>query len=436
MRHIRRTIGFEISVKASIDAKTTKIVFTSDESLNCNKNLLSYSYTESMRQIQGNFSLSAAYSEDLDKIEVHDVVTIREGVEGNRRTMFIGLVKNISHSKKMNDNGQVTSVINIAGSNIFGLISESKLVVDRAVIGNLCTSDAATKFQNALSESVDKDGDLSDVITAVINAFMALKEENMQGSEYYNGIINNISVQADKLKAKYPMALGYLGTQQCTLWQLISQIVPAPIYECFLAINETGSKYNLIVRENPFLQGTKVASSELDSLYLKGVDLHKKDNEVYSYYLAQITGAGLTKNIIQVEMDGSKEPGETADEDNAGKMQKDITNIDKDMMARFGYRPLIVECGFFDHTKTTDNAIEISRSITTALQNANKDNHKKLSGTIDALHDGKRWNVGTVVKCENKEFYIEEIENRWSYGQAHTRRFYVTRGGNAVNQGC
>lgn len=433
MKHIRRTISFEISIKTSIN-EDAKIVFTSDEKINCNRNLLSYSYTESMQQIQGSFSLSATYSDDLDEIDVHDIVEIKEGAENGRKTMFIGLVKNINYSTKMNDSGQVTSVVNITGTNIFGLISESKLVVDRAVIGNLCTTDAATKFQNALSGSVGENADLGETIKAVIKAFTELKEENMQGSDYYNGIVKKISVYADDLKAKYPMAIGYLGTQQCTLWQLISQIVPPPIYECFLAINENGTKYNLIVRESPFLSGAKLTPVELDDLYLKGIDLRKKDSEVYSYYLAQITGAGLTKNIIQVEMDGKKESGEKTDEDDSGKMQKDLTNIDTEMMSRFGYRPLIVECGFFDNTRTIDDAINISKSMTKALQDANKNNHKKFSGTIDTLHDGKRWNVGTAIKCLNKEFYIEQIDTSWSYGQAHTRKFYVTRGGNTVNK--
>lgn len=228
MKHIRRTISFEISIKTSIN-EDAKIVFTSDEKINCNRNLLSYSYTESMQQIQGSFSLSATYSDDLDEIDVHDIVEIKEGAENGRKTMFIGLVKNINYSTKMNDSGQVTSVVNITGTNIFGLISESKLVVDRAVIGNLCTTDAATKFQNALSGSVGENADLGETIKAVIKAFTELKEENMQGSDYYNGIVKKISVYADDLKAKYPMAIGYLGTQQCTLWQLISQIVPHTI---------------------------------------------------------------------------------------------------------------------------------------------------------------------------------------------------------------
>lgn len=203
----------------------------------------------------------------------------------------------------------------------------------------------------------------------------------------------------------------------------------------FVAVNIANcTSYNLIVRESPFLSGAKLTPVELDDLYLKGIDLRKKDSEVYSYYLAQITGAGLTKNIIQVEMDGKKESGEKTDEDDSGKMQKDLTNIDTEMMSRFGYRPLIVECGFFDNTRTIDDAINISKSMTKALQDANKNNHKKFSGTIDTLHDGKRWNVGTAIKCLNKEFYIEQIDTSWSYGQAHTRKFYVTRGGNTVNK--
>ena len=76
---------------------------------------------------------------------------------------------------------------------------------------------------------------------------------------------------------------------------------------------------------------------------------------------------------------------------------------------------------------------EMLKNIASSLLNANKDNHKKLSGTIETLHDGSVWHVGTVIKSENKEYYIEQIDTSWSYGQAHTRRFYVTRGGSKVN---
>ena len=434
MKYIRRTVGFEIKIKSAIDNKATdRVSFSSDIDSGYNNNLLSYSYTESMHNIQGSFSLSATYSEDLDKIQIHDVVEIKEGESINRKTMFIGLIKNISYSQKMNDNGQVTSVVNITGTNIFGIISDSKLVIDRAIIGNLCQNDAATKFQDVLSEAVGKDKLLGDTINAIIKAFTTLKTENQQDSTYYNGIISSIKVQAGKLPAKYPMALGYLGGQQCTLWQLISQVVPPPIYECFLTLDSNEKKYNLVVRECPFMANTNLDITELDDLYLKGSDLHKKDNEVYSYYLTTIAGSGLNKNIIMLVNDGQDDAGDTSKKNNADKQQNNVACLDKDLMSRFGFRPLIVECSFFDNTQPQETASQVSKDISTALAQANKNNHEKLSGTIEALHDGKIWHVGTVIKSRGKEFYIEQIETRWNYGQAHTRKFFVTRGGNTVN---
>ena len=434
MKYIRRTIGFEIVIKSSINSPETGVNFSSDIGYGYNSNLLSYSYTESMHNIQGSFSLSATYSEDLDMIQIHDVVEIKEGESINRKTMFIGLIKNISYGQKMNDNGQVTSVVNITGTNIFGIISDTKLVIDRAIIGNLCQNDAATKFQDVLSEAVDKDKLLGNTINAIIEAFTTLKTENQQNSTYYNGIISSIKVQAGKLPAKYPMALGYLGGQQCTLWQLISQVVPPPIYECFLTLDSNAKKYNLVVRECPFMaEKTQLTANELDDLYLKGSDLHKKDNEVYSYYLTTIAGSGLNKNIIMLVNDGQGDAGDTSQQNNADKQQNNVACLDKDLMSRFGFRPLIVECGFFDNTQPQETASQVSKDISTALAQANKNNHEKLSGTIEALHDGKIWHVGTVIKSHGKEFYIEQIETRWNYGQAHTRKFFVTRGGNTVN---
>ena len=130
-------------------------------------------------------------------------------------------------------------------------------------------------------------------------------------------------------------------------------------------------------------------------------------------------------------MNGSGDAGENADQNNNDKQITGIVNIDNAAMARFGYRPLIVELGFFDNTQAIND--EMLKNIASSLLNANKDNHKKLSGTIETLHDGSVWHVGTVIKSENKEYYIEQIDTSWSYGQAHTRRFYVTRGGSKVN---
>lgn len=435
MKYIRRTVGFEIKIKSAIDNKATdRVSFSSDIDSGYNNNLLSYSYTESMQNIQGSFSLSAVYSDDLDKIEVHDIVEIKEGVTSQRKTAFIGLIKNISYSQKMNDQGQVTSVINITGTNIFGIISTTKFVIDRAIIGNLCQDEAVTKFQSVLSEAVKKDNSLGGTINTFIKAFTDLKKENQQDSTYYNDIINSITVDAGELKAKYPMTLGYLGGQQCTLWQLISQVVPPPIYECFLTLDSNAKKYNLVVRECPFMaEKTQLTANELDDLYLKGSDLHKKDNEVYSYYLTTIAGSGLNKNIIMLVNDGQDDAGDTSKKNNADKQQNNVACLDKDLMSRFGFRPLIVECGFFDNTQPQETASQVSKDISTALAQANKNNHKKLSGTIEALHDGKIWNVGTVIKSRGKEFYIEQIEAQWHYGQAHMRKFFVTRGGNTVN---
>lgn len=434
MKYIRRTVGFEIKIKSAIDNKATdRVSFSSDIDSGYNNNLLSYSYTESMQNIQGSFSLSAVYSDDLDKIEVHDIVEIKEGVTSQRKTAFIGLIKNISYSQKMNDQGQVTSVINITGTNIFGIISTTKFVIDRAIIGNLCQDEAVTKFQSVLSEAVKKDNSLGGTINAFIKAFTDLKKENQQNSTYYNDIINSITVDAGELKAKYPMTLGYLGGQQCTLWQLISQVVPPPVYECFLTLDSKETKYRLVVRECPFMANTKLDEKELDDLYLKGSELHKKDNEVYSYYLTTIAGSGLNKNIIMLLNDGQDDAGDTSKENNADKQQSNVAYLDKDVMSRFGYRPLIVELGFFDNAQSQETASQVSQNISNALAKANKNNHKKLSGTIEALHDGEIWNVGTVIKSRGKAFYIEQIDTSWSYGQAHTRRFYVTRGGSKVN---
>lgn len=433
MKYIRRTIGFEIVIKSSINSPETGVNFSSDIGYGYNNNLLSYSYTESMQNIQGSFSLSAVYSDDLDKIEVHDIVEIKEGVTSQRKTAFIGLIKNISYSQKMNDQGQVTSVINITGTNIFGIISTTKFVIDRAIIGNLCQDEAVTKFQSVLSEAVGKDKLLGNTINAFIKAFTDLKKENQQDSTYYNDIINSITVDAGELKAKYPMTLGYLGGQRCTLWQLISQVVPPPVYECFLTLDSKETKYRLVVRECPFMANIKLDEKELDDLYLKGLELHKKDNEVYSYYLTTIAGSGLNKNIIMLLNDGQDDAGDTSKENNADKQQSNVAYLDKDVMSRFGYRPLIVELGFFDNAQSQETASQVSQNISNALAKANKNNHKKLSGTIEALHDSEIWNVGTVIKSRGKAFYIEQIDTSWSYGQAHTRRFYVTRGGSKVN---
>jgi hypothetical protein len=131
--------------------------------------------------------------------------------------------------------------------------------------------------------------------------------------------------------------------------------------------------------------------------------------------------------------DGKDEAGDTSQTNNADKQQSNVAHLDIDIMSRFGFRPLMIECGFFDNTKPQETASQVSKGISTALAQANKNNHKKLSGTIEALHDGKIWHVGTVIKSRGKEFYIEQIETRWNYGQAHTRKFFVTRGGNTVN---
>lgn len=427
MKYKRRCIIFNITVKSTI-TDVPKVSFSSRILPGTNNDLLSYSYTDSMQQPQGNFTLSAVYSKDLDNIEVHDIVEIKEGIKGET-LMFIGLIKNISYSKKINDNGQVTSVMNICGTNIFGIIAETKFVINRAIIGSLCKKSTATTFQEAINKTVKEGDDLNNIITAIKDAFLELKGENMQGGDYYTEIVNKITIKSDSLKAKYPMALGYLGAEQCTLWQLISQIVPPPIYESYLLLN--GDKYNLVIRESPFLSKKNITQKTLDDLYLKGFDLHKKDNEVYSYYLPLISGSGQTQNIIQVRMDDTKEPGENPDKNDADKQIENAINIDSDAMARFGYRPLIVECGFFDNTQFAD--MQKIEDIAKNLLNANKNNHKKLSGTIDALHDSTKWDIGTVIKCQDIEFYIEQIENHWNYGQAHTRKFFVTRGGKTVN---
>ena len=97
--------------------------------------LVAYSFTESLSNVSGNFSLQLTLEKDgkgmtwLDKLNIMDLIFIYEFGE----LRFIGCIENIRYSGKI-PGGQPSRKIMVDGGNMGKLLSSFKLIMNKFIV--------------------------------------------------------------------------------------------------------------------------------------------------------------------------------------------------------------------------------------------------------------------------------------------------------------
>jgi hypothetical protein len=222
-------------------------------------------------------------------------------------------------------------------------------------------------------------------------------------------------------------------------WDIVSGIIPFPVYEKFAFIDEKG-KTKIKIREVPFdCSGDGLGFSswdklekdmtELDPAIVKGIDLDVSDDEVYTAFFSYVIGSPIEQD---------KALRLAAQTGGFGNEKVEIYNK---KAAIYGYSPLTVNFNGYGTKEKTASDPEKSSAydkLNKRLMNWYGHLEEMLKGTItiativnkEESKDEKMPMCGEIVSFLGGEFYVNEVEHTWNFGGNPETKLTVSRGGN------
>jgi hypothetical protein len=381
--------------------------------------MLSYSYSESRQSVDSPFTLSLTPEEDmngltwLDKIATFDLVYIEEFGQ----VRYCGIVHRVRYNSRMGEGPERT--IMVEGNGFGELLKVFRLVLDvKLFIGN------PSELENikAKSEFITLGGkSLKDAILFYYNNFKKIvAERNKKQSVLELLIEDKIDLEVDEnCRSFLPMSQSMYQAGSNTLWDIIRKIVPEPLCELFGYWNTKEQKYIIAARQNPFRESDwrNLPSYKINPVTLKEYHVGYDDSDVSTVFYGIAPSFGYTNNMAL-----------TLDE------IRESLKVDEEKWKKYGYRPMFAELSFLKRDGIDANEVKKALfDIGELLCGWYSDNDKFLSGVISLISYEDEKIKYPVIGCRLEflggEFYIDEIQRRWTYGASPTTEIKVTRGG-------
>lgn len=438
------TISFKFE---RFDGENFKELFTYEttKAKDSNFHILGYNYTETVSDLAGNFTisvyednsafdndfLSAGLKKDLKPnksfwscIKPLDVVTITEG-----KKIFQGII-HTKNFKSMVGNGEVQRVIDISGQGIHSLYSLNSVCMD-AMAGSGKIASMANVELTANMATLEK---VADILNEMWKSFSGQDSQKVRKTTFIEKMIKKIFgedftkvVNSNSLNAAYPIASTLYDQNTCTFYDAVKALFPDTAYEVF-GYWDSENKPKIQVREKPFDKAAWNGlgkSKKIPYSRVTGYSINQTDSEVYTAFLPFVEGAGYSGQVYRV----------------AAKTEQDNQNqnnwyAENDKMAKYGFR--LLQCDFKGCTSTeTDKgkATEKLKELTNRLMEWYSYIDEMLNGTISIVTDVSKktdslvLNPGEKINFCGIEFYINEVEHIWQYGESPTTNLKVTRGG-------
>ena len=450
MNYIQRSPSFEIAIKRHSYNQSTFdtdniITFTSlqgdypdDVRIHgvTYPGLLSYSFTESVKNVDSPFSLTVDPREDNNGASILDVVLPRDLVYITEHGVlrYIGVVSDSRYSAEMAGDGISRSIM-ISGYGLGGLLSRMGFVLDQYLLPSGTFVEDANRLMNqTLSREIGEGGSLKSIITEVVTNYLGLHESisprlTMGLLAILNSFFDYESGVED-ITAQYDIAFNGYQVGVNTIWTILQDFFPPPIYELFGLMRD--GKYTMVARECPFdrsVDGPEyndkwglLSSFSIDPVILLGHDIGLSDNDVYTSYIGLLPGTGINQQYSLIS-------------ENADTYVKN----DDEMWQKYGYKPLYVEFKYYNHSTTGESSAGMIRRYSNRLYNWYKNNDRMYSGTVRIMNyvDAEKKifypQIGSRLKYLGGEFYIELTTRSWTYGGAMETSLTVNRGYDYAN---
>jgi hypothetical protein len=382
--------------------------------------LLSYTYTEARQSFDSAFTLSLTAEQDnnrltwVDKIASLDLVFIKEF----GKVRYCGIVHGVRYSTRMGERGPERNVM-VEGNGFGQLLQLFHLVLDVTIFEGVS---ADVENLKANSEFISKgDTSFEAAIMFYYNNFMNIITKRGKQQSIMGLLIEKyMTLEVDKnCNTLLPICQSMYQLGVNTLYDMIRKIIPEPMYELFGRWDTDKGKYIITARQSPFRPADwkTLQKYRINPVTLKSCDVGYSDSDIFTAYYGLAPSFGYTKNMALVV-------------DNLQRNHK----IDEERWKKYGYRPLSVELSFLKRDEIQPNNVESSLvEIGKLLESWYKDNDRFLSGVISVIsyEDAsiKYPVVGGRLEILEGEFYIDEVQRKWTYGNSPTSEIKVIRGG-------
>lgn len=402
--------------------------------------ILSYTYSRSIDDINGKFSLRIkdvvlANGKTLfDTIQNLDIVSIyRDTYSNNKSADFVGIVHSKQVSASISSDGKVRKEISISGKSILSLFNDFN--INLSTIGTYATSTDAANFlvKNNYFKVDNSSGvfklepqGMQQIVTSIWNDFKtyAQKLSGVTNTDILQIITqSNIEIECQNIDCKYPISTNLYTNGEITFISMLNNLFPSGVYEIF----EQNRK--LVVREVPFrkLDWMKLDKEHcyiIDVSRLLEYDFSMSDNEVYSVFMADVEGL---KDIDTSYNHNKRE----ANNNGFINVEKNDENLKK-----YGYRICNVSyLGYVQNpsvSTSVDTKENLFKSLNLDLKEMYENVHKMLSGRIKVVDSKESPTIGEKINFRLNNtvtsFYINSESHSWSYGSTPTVDYSISRG--------
>lgn len=410
------------------------------------KNILqNYSFKYSTSDTDGQFSLTL-YPGNVGKEEIPifdmikplQIVYIYERDKEAKIPDFVGVI----NRKKFVAQAGSGLRISVTGKSVASFISRFKISLNLNAMSITNQLESQEALSVALTASFAKGGikKVSEVLKEIWNysklcASKCLKISNPDMEKYVSKYLGDNFFSFDnEIELAYPLASIFNGQNTIMFWDIVSGIIPYPVYEKFAFIDKSG-KTKIKIREVPFdCSGDGLGYSswdklekdetEIDPAIVKGFDFELSDDEVYTAFFSYVIGT-------PIEQDKALRLAAQT-----GGYGNQALEIYKKKAGIYGYSPLTVSFNGYgvpekDTKKEQDKRSQSYKDLNKRIMNwyGRLDEMFKGTITLSTIVREQMPMCGEIVSFLGGEFYVNETEHSWSFGGNPETKLTVSRGG-------
>jgi len=399
------------------------------------KNLLSYTFSESTDDLEGNFSF-AIENETIDKKEktVFDLIPVRSVVkifEGNtEKPTFVGIIRRREIKKSMTSQGVKRSVI-FTGKSIISCVTEHCVSLDVRIQGisdnmsknidltnKLSREELTIKtfmietwehFKKVSEDVFERTGTATVGIAKVIQKFLGDPGQFIDVSGKGQGV-------------RYDLACVFYNAANNYIADVWRNILPERVYEFFSRCED--GKPKIIARQVPFQpeDWSSLDLYEISPISLISYDINQSDKEVYTAFASYVIGSAMEKKFYMAVT-------QTGD-DSTVKYDNEKTRL-------YGYKPLELNFNGYDRqgnakegerSKLEEDFKELNEMACYWYSRLDDMYTGSLTMTTDFNRPENNPRVGCRAKFIGGEFYINKADHSWNFGGTPLIKLTVSRG--------
>lgn len=396
--------------------------------------LLDYSFGERTGDLIGSFSFSIAGGDNnlFNEIRPLHIVKIYEGAA---EPSFVGIITARKLSCAMSESG-VRRRISFSGKSITSLIAEFQLILDIKFLQVLNVTDATELNIDLKIEKLNARSPLTveqflNITWEAYLGYTGIAGRAKGGSNFrvYQIIKNFLGDSFFEVGTAAPLPIpianSFFNQDINTVLQIWQTILAPPVYEIFSRVNKDG-KPKIVVRELPFdsEHWKSLTAWTVPAELLIDYSLRLSNEEVYTAFLGYIEGSELSADQYVI-----------IEQTDTGKRKKELLKIDDEKFSLYGLK--MCRVGFRGYHKEKQEFVKTEDAM--AKMGARL---QKWFGRLDEMYSANatiinpfNGNGASVPHCGQRliflggEFYIQEVEHRWSYGGQATITVSLNRGG-------